>query len=390
MFLALTPLLLFRRRITLLAIIFASWTLLATLWATHVYMYAHSIGRMVSFRSLLHDALLDYWIWACLTPFVLFLAKTFAFRRSDLISRIVLHLAFCVAFCWIHVTAAHFLHLSPHGKDGLIDDLTTRFASNFYSDLWMYWPLVLIWNLIDFQRRYGERDRHAAMLETQLSEQRLQALRNQLQPHFLFNTLNSVASLMHSDVAAADDMVVDLSTLLRYSLREGNAQEIPLRDELELLDCYLRIQRHRFRDRLKTSVTVPTDLLDAAVPSLLLQPLAENAIEHGLKDMEDMGTLSIEVFLIDDTLNLRIEDNGVGFHYGSQSSERIGIGNARARLRGLYGDRQSFTTANRPEGGAVVLIRLPYRQLPTQAPGPDSGRRTARPQSPEISARAGQ
>lgn len=377
-----------RKRLLLLALIYGAWTVIAVLWATHVYIYSHSIGRMFAFRDVLFEALLDHWTWATFTPFVLYAAKRFPFTQKKLVSSIAIHLAFCTLLCWLHVTIAHFEGLYPHSKDKLWDDLTTRFASNFYSDLWMYWPLVLIWSVIDYQRRYRERDREAAKLETQLTEQRLQSLRNQLQPHFLFNTLNSIASLVHEDVEAADDMIVDLSCMLRYSLQEANAQEISLRHELELLDCYLRIQRHRFGDRLQASVRVPAELLSAAVPSLLLQPLAENAIEHGLKDVAHEGVLDIEAFAQDGTLNIRIEDNGAGIPHGNENRERIGIGNARARLRGLYGDEQSFTVANRPQGGAVVLIRIPHREYRAQTPSADRGRRAARAYSADVSAGA--
>ena len=376
-----------RKRAFQLVLIYGAWTVIAILWATHVYIYSHSIGRMFSFRDVLWQALLDHWTWATLTPFVLYLAMRFPITRDRLYSRVVLHLLFSTAFCWIHVIVAHFLHLYPHEKDRLLDDVTTRFASNFYSDLWMYWPLVLIWNLIDYQQRYRERDRQAAHLETQLTEQRLQSLRNQLQPHFLFNTLNTIASLVHEDVDAADDMIVDLSCMLRSSLQEGNANEISLRNELELLDCYLRIQRHRFGDRLQASVRVPADLLSAAVPSLLLQPLAENAIEHGLKDVAHEGVLTVEAFLSEGTLNIRIEDNGAGFPHEHETRERIGIGNARARLRGLYGDEQSLTIANRPEGGAVILIRIPHRQYHPPPQSLDRGRRTARAHPIDVAAR---
>jgi LytS/YehU family sensor histidine kinase len=167
--------------------------------------------------------------------------------------------------------------------------LWLRFIASLYDSLWMYWPAVVIWSLIDYYQRYREREMRAALLKEQLRGAELQVLRSQLHPHFLFNTLNSVASLMHEDVQAADDMLGDLSSLLRVYLTSNDEQEVRLRQEIQLLDTYIRIQTRRFEGRLSSQLDVPAELLDAAIPSLLLQPLVENSILHGIAQRPSQG-----------------------------------------------------------------------------------------------------
>lgn len=366
-----------RRRSAQALLIVGCWSAIALLWALHVYLYQLSMGAHESFLSVLGNSIADHWIWAALTPLVLLLARTFPFHRNNLATRIPIHVALCVLMSWTHVTAAHLLRIPPHASDTMFGDITVRFANTFYSDLWMYFPLVLVWNLIEYKRRYRERDREAAQLAGQLTQTQLQMLRNQLQPHFLFNTLNAVASLMHEDVDAADDMVVDLSCMLRYCLQEANEQEISLKHEMELLECYLRIQKHRFRHRLQTSIQAPTQLWQAKVPSLLLQPLVENAIEHGIAPLEREGRVAISVVEHSGSLLIRIEDNGIGFD--SAGGERIGMGNSRARLHALYGDAQSLVVHSSPGMGTSISITLPLKLGGAyDAQNADRGRRTAR------------
>ena len=372
-----------RRALTKLAMIFAGWTLLALLWAGSIAISRASVGAPTHFVHTLRLCLLDYWIWAALTPIIFFLAKRFPFKRESWPRATAIHFVFYLILTMAHEVLGQWVGLPADVPDSFHGSvLWLRFISSLYNDLWMYWPAVVVWSLLDYYRRYREGDMRATRLKEQLTRAELQALRNQLHPHFLFNSLNSVASLMHEDVDAADDMLGDLSHLLRVYLTENDAQEIALRQEIGLLETYIRIQKRRFEDRLTSFVDVPEELLDAAVPALLLQPLVENSIIHGIAPRSLPGQIRVTARRKDGTLNLEVADDGLGLpeHY----TERIGLSNSRARLRQLFADSYSFEMMSGRQGGVVVTIGIPLRFLP---PGTnrdpndntnrDRGRRTA-------------
>jgi two-component system LytT family sensor kinase len=366
-----------------LAAIFGVWTLLAVILAGTNALYRVNLGEPARFWHGLSVNLLDYWIWAALTPVIFYFAKKFPFQRRKLIRTIAIHFGFYLLLTLAHEVLAQLLGIPAGVPDAYRASIFRyRFIASLYDSLWMYWPAVGIWSLIEYYQRYRERDMRAAQLKEQLTRAELQALRNQLHPHFLFNTLNSVASLMHEDVQAADDMLADLSHLLRVYLSGNEEQEIPLRQEIELLNTYLRIQKRRFEDRLSSSIDVPASLLDASFPALLLQPLVENAILHGIAPRPIPGKVSVCARSEGDRLRLDVVDDGTGL--SSESKDRIGLANTRSRLRQLYGDRHTFQIANRVPTGVTVTMTIPLRFLTSPAEAKtddhsdrDRGRRTA-------------
>ena len=365
----------------------AGWTLLAVLLTLSNALYRITVGSPPRFLATLRFSLLDYWIWALLTPVIFLLAKRFPFTRESCVAVTGIHFCFYLALTLTHSVLAQIVGLpsgAPQSFHGSI--LWLRFVSSLYDNLWMYWPAVVIWSLFHYYRRYREREKRAAELKDQLNRAELQALRNQLHPHFLFNTLNSVASLMHEDVQAADDMVGDLSHLLRVYLSANDEQEVRLRQEIHLLDTYIRIQKRRFEGRLSSLLDVPVELLDAAVPSLLLQPIVENSIVHGIAPCPSAGYVKVSVSRNGSMLNLQVVDNGLGLQ--NNHSEGIGLSNTRSRLRQLYDDRHSFEISNREGCGVAVRISLPLRFFPAMAPDDhtnhDRGRRTASPTADRI------
>ncbi|MDB4947352.1 MAG: yehU 2, partial [Gemmatimonadetes bacterium] len=205
----------------------------------------------------------------------------------------------------------------------------------------------------------AERALRALRLEAGLARTQLEALRSQVQPHFLFNTLHAVSALMATDVAAARRMITDLGDLLRLSLDAGGAQEVPLREELGFLEQYVAIQRARFRDRLDVGYQVDADARDAPVPRLLLQPLVENALSHGLAPRSAAGRVDVRAWLQDGSLRLAISDDGVGLGPGPAPAEGHGLGDTRERLRQLYGDRQALEMTANPGGGVTVQVTIP-------------------------------
>lgn len=212
--------------------------------------------------------------------------------------------------------------------------------------------------------RFAEAARESDHLQSRLDQARLQALRLQLQPHFLFNTLNAITALLHRDPAKAERMVNGLSELLRFSLGTAGEQEVRLDRELEVLRHYLDIQLVRFPDRLQVRFDVDPAAQDAMVPSLLLQPLVENAIKHGIGPRAAGGHLAILAHRRDDTLALEVSDDGVGARRGQPLSEGVGLGNARARLASMYGPRHRLEAGARDDGGFRVAIEIPFHTEP--------------------------
>jgi LytS/YehU family sensor histidine kinase len=215
-----------------------------------------------------------------------------------------------------------------------------------------------------------ERELRAARLEAALATAQLQALQAQLHPHFLFNTLNAIASLIPEDAAAAEEMVEALSELLRAALQDGGAREIPLRRELDLADQYVRIQQLRFHDRLRVHRDVDPDTLDALVPPLLLQPLVENAIRHGIGSRPEGGIVTLRAHRENGWLLLAVEDDGRGLPAGTAvaSGNGVGLTNARARLERLHGTSAQLELANGASRGTTVHVRLPLRRSSNAAP----------------------
>jgi LytS/YehU family sensor histidine kinase len=213
-------------------------------------------------------------------------------------------------------------------------------------------------------RRFSEAARESEQLQARLDQARLQALRLQLQPHFLFNTLNTITALVHRDPPSAERMVNGLSELLRVSLGTAGEQEVRLDRELEVLRHYLDIQLVRFPDRLSVRFDIEPGARDAMVPSLLLQPLVENAIKHGISPRASAGKLQIAVRRQNDMLSLEVRDDGVGTHGTQTPAEGVGLGNARARLASLYGAQHRFEAGPRAGGGFAVRIEIPFHTEP--------------------------
>ena len=225
----------------------------------------------------------------------------------------------------------------------------------------IYWIIVSIVHALTWYRRSQERERSALQLEARLADARLDALRMQLHPHFLFNTLNAISTLVHRDANAADEMIGNLSELLRATL-DTTEQEITLRQELHFLDRYLEIQQVRFGDRLQVEKEIDAAALDVQVPTLILQPLVENAIRHGIEPQTGQGRLHISASRDEEMLHLRVRDNGSGNKPASEAKDGIGIANTRSRLQQLYGGAAHLILTTAADGGFIAAIDLPCRE----------------------------
>jgi two-component system, LytTR family, sensor kinase len=237
------------------ALVFALWTLVALCGGLADYLFAFGVGKPMSFWAAFQRPLTEQWIWAALTPLVFFVAHHFPLGRPHLARAIAAHVAAFLSLSFLHCVLAEgvggpLAYLPAHYTGAT---LPLRFLEEFYSDIWMYWPLVCIQALIDSHARARDRERHTAELEASLAKSHLALLRAQIQPHFLFNTLHALSALIRVDPVAAEDMVADLAEILRASSVESGLQETTLRRELDLVSCYVRIQQRRFGERLRVN-----------------------------------------------------------------------------------------------------------------------------------------
>ncbi len=343
------------------------WLLPGLLQCVQEVTYASSKGstEISALHILLH--FLPSWLpWAAFTPAVLALAERHPLRRGSLVRSIPIHIAACLAFGGLHLlilglVRTQFPPVPWAERDLGVWLMRTLWSLHSQAEVLAYAGVVTAGHALDALRSARERELRAARLEGQLTEARLAALREQLQPHFLFNTLNSIDVLMLEDPARAGEMLRRLAELLRRTL-EGVQGQHALAAELEHMRCYLGIEEVRFSDRLRTEIEADADTLDLGVPSLLLQTLVENALRHGIAPRAAGGCVSVRARRVGEWLELRVEDDGQGID--DQACEGVGLANSRARLAGLYGERQSLVLEPREGGGARVCVRLPAARAP--------------------------
>jgi LytS/YehU family sensor histidine kinase len=239
-----------------------------------------------------------------------------------------------------------------------------KLTSQLHISVLIYGTILGVGYAFNYYVKFREREARASQLEAQLAQAQLHALKMQLHPHFLFNTLNGISGLVRDGSnKAAVRMIAGLSDLLRHTLDTEAQQEVPLRRELEFLELYLDIQQMRFPDRLRVRMEVAPETLDAQVPNLILQPLVENAVRHGIAPRAAPGTVGISARRDDSLLEIKVYDDGPGLRPNTRTGEGGGIGlaNTRARLAQLYGTGHRFDVRDRPEGGVEATLVVPFR-----------------------------
>jgi signal transduction histidine kinase len=365
------------RQFLIVATALGLWVAIVVLFATQ-FMLVGSLGWRDAF---LHAGAL--WIvWFFFMPAVVWLSFRIPFERRRIFLSLGIHLVGCVLVMMLsQFLVRNVLPMPPPpaGESSTSRERTpqppardVRRPDGFLGlraglDILIYWSLVGACQAITNFRRSQERERRAAELEARLTRSKLQALRMQINPHFLFNTLNAISTLVYVNARAADEMIGDLSELLRNSLDSAEEQEIPLARELEFIRHYVGIEKRRFGERLQTEFKVPTELEQALVPALILQPLVENAIRHGIEPQRAPGWITIEARREGQRLWLEVRDNGRGLvAEGREKPKRQGIGlaNTQARLQELYGAEHSFSFHQGPSQGCVVEISIPWRLAP--------------------------
>jgi two-component system LytT family sensor kinase len=355
------------------------WLVIVGLWAFFGLVYAAPIYIEVRAEGMAHAAsrvftwgILLWVAWAPLTPAMIFLARRFSLVDGSWKKSLPVHLPSFLVLSALHSAAAIAITLTVKPFDNMGESPTqfwprflSRLKGSFGADLLVYGGVVGVCYAIDYYRKYREHEFMATQLEAQLANAQLESLRMQLHPHFLFNTLNGIAGLVRDNKnEAAVNMLVGLSDLLRHALEYSDQQEVELKDELGFTKLYLNIQQMRFSDRLKIDVEVEPAALKAMVPNLLLQPLLENALRHGLARSAEAGWIRIYAARQNGSLFITVSDNGAGLpsNWQLKSSTGIGLANTVARLQQLYGENHRFDIHNRDEGGVEVEVVIPFKK----------------------------
>jgi len=375
-----------------------TWSLILLAW-----LIPASVALLQSVASnLLRGTLGAEWPWALLqiprwltwvplTPIVFYAADRFPFRR-DRLGRsawthlgIALLIALVIEVLWLQISFVIQGYLDPVGlarmQNNRADVYSAAVLSRLLGDAFIYAAVLGVATTLGYHRRLRERELRAAQLEAQLALAQVQALKMQVHPHFLFNTLHAVTVLIREDPVAATRIVTRLGDLLRLTLSRATTAQVSFRRELEILTLYLEIERTRFHDRLDIAYDVQPTTLGALVPDLILQPLVENAIRHGVSPNAGTGRIEVRSRRDGDWLCVEIRDNGTGLAHGQVRPDGIGLTTTRARLERLYGERQELTLADLPEGGCVARIRIPF-----QLTADDRGEPAVRPPLPPTSA----
>jgi len=339
---------------------FAFWTLIGVSFASHFYLSSNEAGLAVGWKQALSYALGDWYVFALLSIPVTFLARRFRFEAGTWERSLAIHLLGCPVFSLAYMTLRAWVG-QLQGAASFSGAFQRLLVKTWPYDLLIYWVIVVVCHAFDYYRKYRERELRTLELEKHLAQAKLQALQMQLNPHFLFNTLHSISALMHRDVEAADAMITRLSDLLRAALAGADTQEVPLRQELQFLERYLEIEKIRFGNRLAVAMDIAPDTFEAQVPNLILQPLVENAIRHGIEPRARPGRIELRARREANVLALHVSDNGAGLPKKSALEEGVGLSNTRARLRELYGEKHQFELRGGPQGGLEVQLTIPFR-----------------------------
>jgi hypothetical protein len=342
-------------------LILGGWTIVGLgYFGSQLFEGTTAGGQVQSWTRLLLYSLGTAWSWAALTPGTLWLTRHASIAPGHRMRGVAVYGLTGIGFFLVSGTLEWLVGMASGIGTG-------RFWQTLLSEcvetrLLAFLTVVTLGRSAYYFGLCRTRQLHASDLEARLAKTHLQVLRMQLQPHFLFNTLNTVAELVHSDPDTADQMITRLGRLLRLSLDHAGHHVVPLRQEIDFLRMYLEIEQVRFQDRLEIVWDLSLDTLDAAVPTLLWHPVLENAIRHGVTPLAGRGQISIVSRRQGDDLILEIRDNGMGLPPGELLREGVGLRNIRERVGQLYGSRGQFTLKPVTGGGTAAVLRIPFTQ----------------------------
>ena len=348
---------------TRLALNFLLWTLFAVYMALQEHYTALVIGKPMAWGYTFRAEFAYAYLWALLTPLILWLATRFPVDQRGWYRILPVHVLACVLLTAVQKSIFVVLvpPMSPQWRVHDFGSLVRIILVSMDYGVMLYGIVLLIHYALKYYFRYQEGRVRASQLESRLAQAQLQALKMQLQPHFLFNTLHSISTLVQEDPAAAEAMIARLSELLRLSLENNGVQQVPLSKELEFIESYLGIEQIRFEDRMQVRYDIDPETLDAQVPNLILQPLVENAIHHGIGG--GSGRIEIRSRHAEGRLILQVLDNGPGLgdpNASVQPGKGLGLANTRARLETLYGKTHDFIVRSASNGGVEAAILIPF------------------------------
>jgi signal transduction histidine kinase len=374
-----------RRRWLTFGLVCGVWTFFGIFAATQAIAVLYSARKTppeivaakinASWVEILTLSLAECYLWGLLAWFIFRLARRFPLGQGHWLRGVAVHLPASVAVALVE-TAASALVSEVLRRDLPKPTFSSAvlqlfFVAKFHQNIFFYWTILAVSQALAYYRKYRERELRASRLEARLAEARLQVLKMQLHPHFLFNTLNAISALMHEDVELADRMVARLGDLLRSTLENAERQEVSLQQELDFIRPYLEIEQARLGPRLQVCLDVDPAAAEARVPNLILQPLVENAIRHGIAPRPGPGRIEIRARREQDRLRLEVRDDGRGLPGREPLKEGVGLANTRARLQQLYGSAHRFELAN--GRGLCVGVTIPFREA--AAAGADAGGR---------------
>lgn len=341
-------------------------TLLTVIFTFDKYISSNYIrGGSATFIAAAAHSAVTWYVFAFLTIPLLKFVRRFPIQKKTPAAMILLYIFASILFSFAHTTTTYLFWFKRLGyKVVFSEDFILHLISHYAFNLIIFLSIIGLYYLIEYYRISRERELRTAELKTLLSQTRLQVLKMQIQPHFLFNTLNAIAALMYEDVNKSHTMLSRLSDLLRIALDSSERQEVTLQEEMTFLQSYLDIQELRFQDRLQINVNTPPETLNAMVPSMILQPLVENVVTHGLEPLGNKGKIEIRSQIKDNSLILKISDNGPGLPSSENIDESngIGISNTRKRLRQLFGDDFKIEFTNNTNAGMKVTMTIPFRE----------------------------
>lgn len=362
----------------------AVWIFLSIAATLTIYQMYRVTGNFTGFREVATMEFSQLLSYLPLTPFAFWLAIRYPTQRGNWATRVLLHLGSGLVFAFGHIVVrgatpygywdgAHrqwnytFWDVHSHSLRFPWPVLKSVYLANVFDDITStYLPIILIAHALLSYHNSQQKELRATQLSGQLAKARLRVLKNQMQPHFLFNTLHSISALMLTNVAAADRMMTSLSDLLRMSLEDKGDQLTSLNRDLEFLGVYVEIEKARFEDKLRVNFDIEPECLDAQVPHMFLQPLVENAVRHGTSKRSQPGEINVIAKHRDENLEMWIQDNGPGFVGTAEDvfARGLGLSVTRERLKALYGNAQRCKIGNAEAGGAEVYVLIPFRLIP--------------------------
>jgi two-component sensor histidine kinase len=348
-----------------------SWWAVFGAWLTgQNLLVSAAVGYPLPLGEAAARAFFNAILWAGITFLAFSMVRRFRLDSRPRLVPILAHVSFGAAISLgeiaIVVGVTSSLGWNP-------DSFMELFPTAFPANIVYYWLLVGVGHGLEYYGALRQREAQNALLSRRLVQAELHLLKSQLQPHFLFNTLHAISALMHRDVKAADRMLARLSQLLRAALDYSGTHEVSLREELEFLEPYVEIEQARLGDRLALEIDVGPNVLEARVPHMILQPLVENAIRHGIAPRACPGRVVIRARGSRDVLDLEVWDDGPGLANGKAANGGLGLTNTRARLQQLYGEHFRFEPRNAPQGGFQVGITIPFRPITEQTSEPHEG-----------------